>query len=226
MPTVDRTSSRNNRRAGQSLIGAAVFATFLLALGAVGVDAVLVQVVRMRLSTAADAASMAGARALADGASSQEQSAEINRVAALLVKTNLPDGLLFSGPTGPLHTAIRVVARKQSKSDSAMFEEDPSLDPGVREVRINVQTTVPTFFARLVGFPTFAVSASAAAERRHDEVALVPDRSAPRGNAYSWDNWQRAAAELLTRFDEASDKPSFAALGAKGKADLPANDGF
>jgi uncharacterized membrane protein len=216
MPTVNRTSPRHNRRAGQSLIGAAVFATFLLALGAIGVDAVLVHAVQTRLSTAADAASMAGARALADGASSQEQTVQINRLAALLVKSNLPDGLLFSGPTGPLQTAIRVAAKKHSESDSATFEEDPSLDPGVREVRINVQTTVPTFFARLVGFPAVAVSASAAAERRHGEVALVPDRSAPQRNPYSWDNWQRAAAELLNRFDNASDTVSFAALGVKG----------
>lgn len=188
MRYISHKSMRANRKRGQALVMVAVMWTFILGLGGLAVDTILVYAIKVQLSTSVDAAALAATRALARGTTYDEQASELDRVANLYFKANFPTGYLMTGASGRISTAIRVAAKTVDSGANPMFEADESLDPGVREVRLVVTADAPTFFMRVFGIPNVSVSSQASAARRDTHIMLVLDRSASLKSVNAWDD--------------------------------------
>jgi len=152
-----RRRSRRNREEGIVIVLVAVFMLFVIgAMAALSIDVVTLYTARSEAQLAADAAALAGARVLANsGATSDPNAAS--------------DGLMSAAQTLATNVAIQVA--QQNQVGGANLTPSQVLPPVYGgpitnpTVAITVQVNnLPTFFARIWGRTTIAVSASAKAE--------------------------------------------------------------
>lgn len=204
----------------------ALLATFLIGLGGLAVDLVLVYAVQTFLATATDSAAMGGIRALERGVSYADQEAEIQRITAMLFDANFPDGLLLTGNTGHLSQQVKIAGKSMDPGASAMFETDPSLKAGLREVRVVAEADAPTMFMRMFGVSSVKVRAGAYAARRDVNVMVVIDRSASLTSVGAWDDVQQAAITFIQQFDNNRDRVGIVTFGTAANIDMPLNTGF
>jgi hypothetical protein len=204
----------------------ALLATFMIGLGGLAVDLVLVYSVKTFLATATDAAAMGGVRALERGETYSEQQSEVERVAGMLFDANFPDGLLLTGDTGRFHQSVHVAAKSMDPQAPPMFESDPAMTPGMREVRIETVAEAPTFFMRYFGVDAVTVRARAYAARRDVNVVVVLDRSASLKSVGAWDDVQDAAKRLIQKFDNNRDRVGLVTFGTAANVDYPLSTGF
>lgn len=215
--------AREQRR-GQTMIIVAMLGTFITALGGLAVDVVFAYTVKVRMSTAVDSAALAASRALGRGVSVGEQSTEVSRVAQMFFNANFPSGYLLTKNT--TFKPVKIAGKGLDPSESPLFEDDQSLQPGVREIRLGVEANVPTFFMRVFGKRYVNVKANAYAARRDTNVMMVIDRSASLKWAGAWDDVQAAAVNFLDRFDNNRDKVGVVTFGTSANIDVPLNTGF
>lgn len=219
-PTPRRSSG------GQVMILIAVLSTFLIGLGGISVDLVLVYSVKTFLATATDSAAMGGVRALERGVTYADQAAEIQRTTEMLFDANFPDGLLLTGNTGKLSQNVVVAGANMDPSAPPMFEDDPTLASGMREIRVVSEAKAPTLFMRVFGVPYVHVRSAAYAARRDTNVVIVLDRSASLRNANAWDDVQQAAITFLEQFDNNRDRLGVVTFGSGANVDIPLATGF
>jgi Flp pilus assembly protein TadG len=136
-------------------------------LGAVGVatDGARAWVLQSRLYSAVDAAALAMARNVGVPAATRDQEA------ASMFWTNFTPSTIGSTPQG----ATIGGTRTGFMNSNAVFNQPEQLDIGT--VRVSASATIPTFFAKFLGFSTLTVRATGEA-RRADigiELALVLD---------------------------------------------------
>jgi hypothetical protein len=204
----------------------ATLATFLIGLGGIAVDLVLVYSVKTFLSTATDSAAMGGARALERGISYADQAAEIQRVTSMLFDANFPNGLLMTGNSGRLSQGVIVASANMDPSAGPGFENDPSLTPGMSEIRVLSEADAPTFFMRIFGVDHVTVRAGAYAARRDVNVVVVIDRSSSLTSAGAWDDVQNAAVAFIEQFDNNRDRVGVVTFGTSANVDFPLSNGF
>ncbi len=213
-------------RRGQVIVMIALLSTFMIALGGMAVDLVLAYTVKTFLATATDAAAMGGVRALERGATYAEQQSEVERVIQLLFDSNFPNGLLLTGNSGRLEQSVAVAGATMDPGAPSMFQIDPKLKPGIREVRVRTVAEAPTFFMRFFGVNSVTVRSSAYAARRDVNVVVVLDRSASLKNAGAWDDVQEAARKFVQKFDNNRDRVGLVTFGTGGNVDYPLSSGF
>lgn len=146
---------------GQALI---IMAVSFIALGGMlglAIDVGIAYFIQARLSQAVDAASLAGARSLARGSTTEEQAQNAMLVANRYFTANFPVG--FWACTTQLNSDNRV-------------------DPGavgskIRRVYYGATATTPLYFLRLIGKTSATVAAKAVAQRRDANIVIVLDRS-------------------------------------------------
>ena len=204
----------------------ALLSVFLIGLGGLSVDLVLAYAVKTFLATATDAAAMGGVRALERGVSMADQQTEVTRVTNMLFDANFPNGLLLTGNSGQLAQAVTVAGATQDPGAPAMFEVDATMQPGMREIRVNTVAEAPTFFMRYFGVDTVTVRSSAYAARRDVNVMVVLDRSASLRNVDAWDDVQQAAISFIQKFDNNRDRLGLVTFGTNGNVDYPLSTGF
>ena len=192
-----------DRTGGQAILMVVMFATFFFSLAGLATDFIWAYVIKQRLTTAVDAASLAAARALGRG------TVNMNRVVGLVFDSNFPDDFLLAkdiGYDGP-------------------FIETP--EPGVRTVSLEGRAKAPTFFMRIWGFNELSVKSGATASRRDVNLMLVLDRSASLhpSNASAWDDVQQAAIFFVEQFDDSRDRLGLVTFGTSAAVDVALNTG-
>ncbi|MEX2304516.1 MAG: vWA domain-containing protein, partial [Bryobacterales bacterium] len=150
---------------------------------------------------------------------------EVLRTANMLFDANFPQQFMLTGTTprisdGPTIAGPNVVA------SGSVFENDPDVQLGMREVRLTGEVMVPMFFFRIFGVDELPVRAAARAARRDVNISLVLDRSASMANAGAWEPLQNAAVFFLDQFDNTTDRLSIVTYGSSAQVDLPLGTGF
>lgn len=150
------------RQRGQILILTGL--TIIVLIGAVGlaIDAGRAYGVKARLNAAVDAASIAAARALAQGTDDGTRIANAQAAAVRFFGLNYPADFLGSTPSAPSTTAVKE-------------------DTGRWRVRVSATADMPTTFIRVLGHEQVAVAALGEAIRRDLDAILVMDTSGSLG---------------------------------------------
>ncbi len=150
------------RQKGQILILTGL--TIIVLIGAVGlaIDAGRAYGVKARLNAAVDAASIAAARALAQGTDDSSRIANAQAAAVRFFGLNYPADFLGSTPSAPTTTAVKE-------------------DTGRWRVRVSATADMPTTFIRVLGHEQVAVAALGEAIRRDLDAILVMDTSGSLG---------------------------------------------
>ena len=166
---IKRTKPREvkPRRRGITLILLAIVLVAVVGMVGLGIDVSVAYFLKARLSQAADAAALAGARSLSRGADITTQAANAQLVATNFFNANFPNG--FWGGTTSLATPV-------------VTENDTTK---IRYVTINATATIPLYFLRALGFTTTTIGTSAQAARRDANVMIILDRSGSMSSAIS-----------------------------------------
>jgi len=143
--------------------------TMLVSIPLVGlaVDVSVLYMIRGRLYQAVDAAALAGARALAQGANTGAQAANAQAAATQFFNANMPSG--YWGVTN-VQLATPTV--------------DSVSTPNYRTVTTSATLNAPLYFLRVLGQDTTTIAASAQAGRRDVVMMLVLDRSSSMNNPF------------------------------------------
>src|SRR5580698_8326913 len=162
MPSTDDFRRRRSQR-GQTILLVAISMVSLLAMAALAIDVVTLYVARTEVQRAADAAALAGAKALADSGMTTLQPSD----------GSLPDAITLAKSMAT--SAINAVVSASSPMNNAVAGSTPTLATGYPTFNTALnynptvtvvlqQTNLPTFFARIWGASASTTSASATAE--------------------------------------------------------------
>ena len=180
-----------------------LLSSFFFSLAGLAIDVAWAYVIKERLTTAVDAASLAAVRALGRGAS------DMNRIVGMMFEANFPDGFLLAKDVRFTPPAINTP------------------EPGVRTISLTGSADAPTFFMRIWGFDELPISAAAQAARRDVNLMMVLDRSASLhpSNADAWDDVQAAATYFVEQFDDSRDRIGLVTFGSNAAVDVPLSTG-
>ena len=164
---------------GQVFVYVAIALVVLLAMVGLAIDLGIAYGVKAKLNAAVDAAAVEAGKVISQGTS------VANTKAANFFNTNYPSGFLGSTVSAP--------------TVSSVHNADGSYD-----VAVNATATVPTNFARVLGFNSFTVGASATTHVRTMDMVLVIDTTTSLSNSYSpgaFTALQKAATAFIKDFD-------------------------
>jgi hypothetical protein len=214
-----------NRRRGQVMILIVLALGMLFSMAGLAVDMIFTYAVKVRLVTAVDSTALGVARALGRGVTQSDQGNEVLRTANMLFDANFPQQFMLTG-TSPKISNGPTIAGPNVVASGTVFENDPSVQLGMREVRLTGEVMVPMFFFRMFGVDELPVRAAARAARRDVNISLVLDRSSSMANAGAWVPLQNAAVFFLDQFDNTTDRLSIVTYGSSARVDLPLGTGF
>lgn len=174
---------RNHSRKGQTILLMTVFIGFLFGMSALAFDIGFAMLVRAKLVSAVDAATMAAIRFVPQGVGPMQNAAQRT------FQANLPAGLLLT--KNPTITT-------------------PVLTPvnGAIEVRVTGSAEVPMFFARIFGKESLTVNAGTTTARRDRNIMLVLDYSGSVGPVLG--NIKTAAKAFVNSFSDQYDNVGLA----------------
>lgn len=197
----------------------------LFSLAGLAVDMIFTYAVKVRLVTAVDSTALGIARALGRGVTQSDQASEILRTSDMLFDANFPQQFMLTG-TSPRISQGPTISGPNVTPMGSVFENDPSIQQGMRQVRLTGEVMVPMFFFRIFGVDSLPVRASARAARQDVNIMLVLDRSASMLNAGAWAPLQNAAVFFLNQFDNTTDNLGIVTYGSSAAVDLPIGTGF
>jgi len=167
MPRNPHFSQRRGER-GQTIVLVAISILSLLAMAALAIDVVTLYVARSEVQRAADAAAVAGAKAMADsGITSLPPSGPNLSAAKTLANTMATAAINAVVLASPTINPVAGNAPTWVNSPLVITYKDPTGNNLVNNPQITVtlqQTNLPTFFARIWGSKSSTVTASATAE--------------------------------------------------------------
>jgi hypothetical protein len=154
----------NGRERGQTIVLVAISLVSLLAMAALAIDVVTLYAARSEIQRAADAAALAGAKAIADSGVTTLPPGDQQLLSATLLAQNMATSAINAMMTA--NPAINQVAGQPiTWSNTVTFPATASPTNSNPHVTVTLQvTTLPTFFARIWGNRTATVKASATAE--------------------------------------------------------------
>ncbi len=159
MPVLIKKSLPQNRRGVALVLSALLCLAFIPVIG-LAIDGSIAYLVRLKVSTALDAAVVAGARALNVGANSQAQATYAQSVAQQVFNADLPAANDWGVSNVSLSVSVGSVAASH-----------------LRYVTGSASATVPLTFMSLLGQKTVTVGLTATAQRRNLNVIVVLDHS-------------------------------------------------
>jgi Flp pilus assembly protein TadG len=157
--------------------------------------------IQSRLSSACDAAALAGARTLATGNDPATQSTNAQTTATAYLNANFGSG--YFGTTGLTIPTPTVTL--------AAFS---------RTVAVSASVNVPHLFLRWFGGTTSKVVASATATRRDVNVVLVMDRSGSLANSGACTPLKDAGVQFVGRFAEGRDRVGLITFATSSNIDF------
>jgi Mg-chelatase subunit ChlD len=152
-------NNRNKRSRGFAIVLTTLTLTITLPLVGLGFDVGTLYLIRSKLAAAADAAALAGARALAQGANEAAQEANATSTAQSFFAGNYPTG--YWRTTGA----------------SATVAIDSTSTPNYRSVTVNATVQAPLYFLRVLHQQYSTINVISQAGRRDVLLMLVLDRS-------------------------------------------------
>ena len=165
------TVQQKNRESGTSLVLAVASLVFLIPMIGLAVDVGFLYVVKARLQSSVDGASLAAARALNLGQSTAAQATSAKQNAVNWFYANYPAGSWLTSNT------------QMDTSNAHVNVYDDVVNPSLRHVDVTASSAVPTFFMKWFGVNTTAINAFGYATRRDVNAMLVLDRSGSMGSS-------------------------------------------
>jgi len=155
------------RRNGIAVILTTLSMFVIVPMVGLGIDVSTLYIVRAKLYEAADAAALAGARALSQGSDSNTQTSNAQTIATRYFNADFPTG--FWGATNITLSTPAV---------------DSTTVPNYRTVSITASVQAPLYFLRVFGSTSSTISVTTQAARRDAMVMLVLDRSSSMNYAF------------------------------------------
>jgi Tfp pilus assembly protein PilE len=155
-------SHGNRRQRGQTMLLVAVSIVSLLAMAALAIDVVTLYVARTEIQGAADAAALAGAKAIADSGLTTLPSADPSFATAQTLAQSMAQSAIAAVLAAPNNQVAGVAL-----AAAPTFNFTPNVNGAINDPRITVSLTrtgLPTFFAHIWGRTAVTVSTSATAE--------------------------------------------------------------
>ena len=193
---------RGRARRGFVLLttSAMVLLVLLPAIG-LAIDAGMVFLVQGVLSAASDAASLAGARALARGTDDTAQRANAESTAGTYFHANFPSGYL--GTTNLVVTNV-------AATDSTFM----------RSITTTATVDLPFIFMRALGKDHITLQTSAKATRRDVNIMIVMDRSGSLTVSGACAPLKAAAVNFVDKFAESRDNVGLLTFATSSKVDV------
>ena len=167
---------------GQAIVLVAVTLLVLLGFAGLAVDIGMAYGVQAKLNAAVDAAAIAAGRAISRGTEA--------------AKTQAKDYFYANFPTGVLGSTV------SAPNTAPQQRRDGSWD-----IEVSATASVPTNFAKLIGWPVLTVRASATSTVRSLDLVLVLDSSPSLSHpSETLDQLKIAANDFLSRFDQVNDR--------------------
>ena len=152
---------RKDGESGTALMVAVSSLVFLVPLVGLAVDAGFLYVVKARMQASVDGASLAAARALNLGQTTDDQRDSAKQNAVNWFYANFPAGNWMSRNTA------------MTTSDTHVRVYDDSVNPNLRHVDVMATSQIPTFFMKYLGVDATTVQAIGHASRRDVNAMLV-----------------------------------------------------
>lgn len=179
-----RRAALKRRQGGAILVLVALSMVILLAAVGLAIDSGLGYIVKAKLNAAVDAASLAAARAVPQGANQAEQVANATLAARRFFAANYGQGFLGSTPV----------------------MDDPviTFDSGKITIDVTARATLPVTFMGVLGFKTLTPVAHAQTIRKDLDLALVLDTSGSLSGSAA--TVRSSAITFLSKFDASQDR--------------------
>jgi Flp pilus assembly protein TadG len=182
-PPVKRHNGTCGNESGVTLLVGIVSLLFIIPMVGLSIDTGILYAVKSRLQAAVDGASLAAARALSLGSTTDAQSASAKQNAVNWFYANFSNGNWGTSGTSMNTSSVNVF-------------DDPH-NAHLRNVTVTASTNAPTYFMKWLGFNSVTVSASGNASRRDVVVMMVLDRSGSMQTAGVCGN-MRTSAKIFT----------------------------
>ena len=193
-------SKRKNQK-GMAVIMTALTMLVSIPLVGLAVDVAVLYMIRGKLYQAVDAAALAGARALAQGATPGAQTSAAQAAATKFFNANFPAGYWA---TSNIQLATPTV-------DSVSV-------PNYRTITTSATLQAPLYFLRVLGQSTTTIAASSQAGRRDVVMMLVLDRSSSMNLAFQGTTacaiMKTDAAQFLSYFAPGRDMVGLVVFGS------------
>ena len=196
-----RPGRRRARRGFVLLTTCAMVLLVLVPAIGLAIDAGMIFMVQGVLSAASDAASLAGARALARGTDDTAQRANAESTAATYFRANFPAGYL--GTTNLVVTDV-------AATDSTFM----------RSITTTATVDLPFIFMRALGKDHITLSTSAKATRRDVNIMIVMDRSGSLTVSGACAPLKAAAVNFVDKFAESRDNVGLLTFATSSKVDV------
>ena len=198
---------RRARRGFVLLTAGAMILLVLLPSIGLAVDVGLMYLVNSLLSAAADAASLAGARALARGTDDSTQRANAESTANTYFHSNFPSGYF-----GTANLQVSNLAATDSTY--------------MRSITTTATVDLPFVFMRALGKDHVTLSSTAKATRRDVNVMFVMDRSTSLTNSGSCAPLKAAAINFVEKFAESRDNVGLITFATSSLVDVHLTTSF
>ena len=153
------TNMRKKRSKGIAIVLTTLTLAVTLPLIGLGFDATTLYLIKIKLSAAADAAALSGARALSQGNTSAAQTASAVSAAQSFFNGNFPSGYW------------------RSSGVSTSISVDSTSVPNYRTVTVNASVQAPLYFLRVLNQQYSTLNVTSQAGRRDVMMMMVLDRS-------------------------------------------------
>ena len=189
----------HKKQGGQVLIMMALSAVVLIAIVGLAVDSGLGYLIKAKLNSAVDSASLAAARAVTLGDNQTAQAANARQSAKEFFDINYPDKFLMSTPV--------------------LNPVSVTFDKGLVTIDVSATASMPVSLMGILGFKTLNVAASAQTIRKDLDMMLVMDTS---GSLTDNAAAVRAAGKsFLDKFNSSVDRVGLVHFARGAQIDLP-----
>jgi len=184
-----RTGSRSraNQKGIVVIIMSMMLMTVLIPMVGLAIDATTLFLIRGKLSSAVDAAALAGARSLSSGLDLASQTVSAQTTARTFFDANFPPG--YWGTSGVNFSSVIAETAFQT-----------------RTVTVTGSVNAPLYFMQIFGLNSSIVGANGQASRRDVNVMLVLDRSGSMQNAGVCDDMIASARNFVDKFQNGRDR--------------------
>ena len=195
------SGKRNPGQRGVSLLLGTASLIFIVPIVGLVIDVGILYSAKSRLQAAVDGASLAAARALNLGQSTNAQATQAKQNAVNWFYANFPAGNWSTNNT-----------LMDTSDTHVLVQNDPS-NTNQRDVNVTATTTVPTWFMRWFNVNSTTVSAQGFASRRDVVMMMIMDRSGSMNSNNGCANMRSAAKVFTGQFAAQRDRIGMVEFG-------------